>query len=110
MNRVSFKAGRLLAGLLMCLALAACDKAEPLAASEAVPAFHPGDECHVCGMVITDFPGPKGAAVGAGGVKKFCSTAEMLGWWLQPETIGLTSSCMSMTWAAVIGTRRMTPT
>jgi copper chaperone NosL len=85
MNRMSLKAGRLLAGLLMCLALAACDKAEPPAASEAALAFHPSDECHVCGMVITDFPGPKGAAVGAGGVKKFCSPAEMLGWWLQPE-------------------------
>ena len=30
-------------------------------------------------------PGPKGQAVEKGGVKKFCSTAEMLGWWLQPE-------------------------
>ncbi len=85
MNKVYLKGGRLLAGVLMCLALAACGKAEPPAASEAALAFHPSDECHVCGMVITDFPGPKGAAVGAGGVKKFCSPAEMLGWWLQPE-------------------------
>src|SRR3546814_4849150 len=54
-------------------------------ATEAALAFHPSDECHVCGMVITDFPGPKGAAATASGVKKFCSPAEMLGWWLQPE-------------------------
>ncbi|WP_210644724.1 nitrous oxide reductase accessory protein NosL [Pseudomonas sp. Tri1] len=85
MNRVYFKASRLLAGVLMCLALVACDKAPSPPASKAALAFHPSDECHVCGMVINDFPGPKGAAVAAGSVKKFCSPAEMLGWWLQPE-------------------------
>jgi copper chaperone NosL len=85
MNRVYFKASRVLAGVLMCLALVACDKAQSPPAAQAGLAFHPGDECHVCGMVISDFPGPKGAAVGAGGTKKFCSPAEMLGWWLQPE-------------------------
>ncbi|SFG70706.1 nitrous oxide reductase accessory protein NosL [Pseudomonas sp. NFACC45] len=85
MNRVYVKTGRWLAGVLMCLALVACGKTESPPASKATLAFHPSDECHVCGMVITDFPGPKGAAVAAGGVKKFCSPAEMLGWWLQPE-------------------------
>src|SRR5690606_6670674 len=48
-------------------------------------AFHSEDECHVCGMVVMDFPGPKGQAVARDGVRKFCSTAEMLSWWLQPE-------------------------
>src|SRR5690606_9394471 len=43
------------------------------------------DECHGCGMIIADFPGPTGQAVDTAGVKKFCSTAEMLGWYLQPE-------------------------
>ncbi|MBT2295809.1 nitrous oxide reductase accessory protein NosL [Pseudomonas fluorescens] len=85
MNRVYVKTGRWLAGVLVCLALVACDKTESAPAAQAALAFHPSDECHVCGMVITDFPGPKGAAVAAGGVKKFCSPAEMLGWWLQPE-------------------------
>ena len=85
MNKLYFKASRLLAGVLVCLALVACDKATSPPAVEASLAFHPSDECHVCGMVINDFPGPKGAAVGAGDVKKFCSPAEMLGWWLQPE-------------------------
>ncbi|MBC3372947.1 nitrous oxide reductase accessory protein NosL [Pseudomonas sp. SWRI92] len=85
MNGVYFKASRVLAGVLVCLALVACDKAQSPPAAEAALAFHPADECHVCGMVITDFPGPKGAAVGASGTKKFCSPAEMLGWWLQPE-------------------------
>ncbi|WVV49311.1 nitrous oxide reductase accessory protein NosL [Pseudomonas sp. NA13] len=31
------------------------------------------------------FPGPQGRGRGKGTVKRFCSTAEMLGWWLQPE-------------------------
>lgn len=85
MNRLYFNAGRTLAALMMCLALAGCDKPQATAAGEATPAFHRSDECHVCGMVISDFPGPKGAAVGAGGVRKFCSPAEMFSWWLQPE-------------------------
>ncbi|MCB2388029.1 nitrous oxide reductase accessory protein NosL [Thalassolituus alkanivorans] len=49
-------------------------------------AFHSSDECHVCGMAITRFPGPKGEAIsGNGATRKFCSSAEMLHWWLQPE-------------------------
>jgi len=67
------------------LGLAACnDRAEEKQTPGPV-AFHQSDECHVCGMVIADFPGPKGEVVEKGVVKKFCSTAEMLGWWLQPE-------------------------
>src|SRR5690606_41480846 len=34
---------------------------------------------------LTDFPGPKGLAMEKHIVKKFCSTAELFGWWLQPE-------------------------
>lgn len=48
-------------------------------------AFHSGDECHVCGMIIKGFPGSKGEAVDKQGARKFCSTAEMFSWWLQPE-------------------------
>lgn len=74
-----------LIGLLGCLLLAACDKPLDADVAQEPVAFHRSDECHVCGMVISDFPGPKGEVVAADGVKKFCSTAEMLGWWLQPE-------------------------
>ncbi|WP_120996097.1 nitrous oxide reductase accessory protein NosL [Stutzerimonas urumqiensis] len=76
---------RALGVLMFGLLLAACGEPEEAAQSLAPVAFHPSDECHVCGMVISDFPGPKGEAVSAAGVRKFCSTAEMLGWWLQPE-------------------------
>ena len=76
---------RLVAALLVGLLVTACDKVQESSFSEAPVAFHPNDECHVCGMVINQFPGPKGQVVERDGVKKFCSTAEMLGWWLQPE-------------------------
>lgn len=83
---MSYKSG-LRAALLMLFAftLAACGKQEEAPVKLDPVAFHEADECHVCGMIIADFPGPKGQAVGRNEVKKFCSTAEMLSWWLQPE-------------------------
>ncbi|KAA0947868.1 MULTISPECIES: nitrous oxide reductase accessory protein NosL [unclassified Pseudomonas] len=74
-----------LLAVVMGLMLAGCDKPVQATASEGPVGFHRSDECHVCGMVISDFPGPKGEVVEQGGVKKFCSTAEMIGWWMQPE-------------------------
>ncbi|AYG07707.1 NosL protein [Pseudomonas fluorescens] len=71
--------------LLLSLLLVGCDKPVAAGAGDGPVAFHPADECHVCGMVISEFPGPKGEVVEQGAAKKFCSTAEMLGWWLQPE-------------------------
>ncbi|WP_347330358.1 nitrous oxide reductase accessory protein NosL [Marinimicrobium locisalis] len=89
MNNVFSKSVRALIGVAIVLGLAACGKAEQeLGALEPV-AFHASDECHVCGMVITRFPGPKGQAVAPTKTRKFCSTAEMLGWWLQPENQNL---------------------
>ncbi|MBL0952920.1 MAG: nitrous oxide reductase accessory protein NosL, partial [Pseudomonas sp.] len=69
----------------LAFALAACSDKEQTTQTLEPVAFHASDECHVCGMIIADFPGPKGEAVASNGVKKFCSTAELLGWWLQPE-------------------------
>ncbi len=79
------RASRMLVTAALMLGLAACNEAEQSEQLLEPVAFHSSDECHVCGMVISDFPGPKGQAVEKGGVRKFCSTAEMLGWWLQPE-------------------------
>jgi len=47
-----------------------------------------GDECHVCGMLIKRFPGPKAEAFVAGSDKpfKFCSTRDLFAYLLQPET------------------------
>ncbi|MBW7470966.1 nitrous oxide reductase accessory protein NosL [Marinobacter sp. M216] len=51
--------------------------------------FASGDECHVCGMVIEGFPGPKGEAITGKDqrVRKFCSTRDMFAWMLQPENV-----------------------
>lgn len=50
-------------------------------------AFHSGDECHVCGMLITEWPGSKGQSINTqnGETHKFCSTVDMFSWLLQPE-------------------------
>ena len=89
MNTIHSHTTRNLLALLFALLLMACGESEQQAQALGPVAFHPSDECHVCGMVIADFPGPKGEAVEKGGVKKFCSTAEMIGWWLQPENLHL---------------------
>jgi len=38
-------------------------------------------------MLVMEFPGPKGQAIDnkSGAVRKFCSTRDMLSWWLEPE-------------------------
>jgi len=49
--------------------------------------FSSGDECHVCGMIITRMPGPKGQAADkrSENMRKFCSTFDLISWYLQPE-------------------------
>lgn len=85
MNTLLANNVRSLAVLIIFLTLVACGETEQGRAVLEPVAFHDSDECHVCGMVITRFPGPKGQAVSKTETRKFCSTAEMLGWWLQPE-------------------------
>lgn len=89
MNALYIRPSRLLLAAALLFGLAACNEPEQSEKGLDPVAIHAGDECHVCGMVITDFPGPKGEAVEKGKVRKFCSTAEMLGWWLQPENRNL---------------------
>lgn len=67
------------------LVITGCNDANKVEAPVEPVGFHAGDECHVCGMLIAEFPGPKGQAVATTEVRKFCSAAEMIGWWLQPE-------------------------
>lgn len=45
------------------------------------------DQCHLCGMIIEDFPGPKGelALKTDSQVRKFCSNRDMFAFYLQPE-------------------------
>jgi copper chaperone NosL len=71
------------------LGLSACSGNEEQAALEKPAPVHieQGDECHVCGMIISHFPGPKAEAFTEQhqAVRKFCSTREMFAWMLQPE-------------------------
>lgn len=75
--------GVLLAGLL----LAGCGESDVQTRARQALAIEQGDECHLCGMVISRFPGPKGEAYeqGAEDVRKFCSTRDLLNWALEPE-------------------------
>jgi len=50
------------------------------------------DECHLCGMLISNFGGPKGqlfrkevTEAASNKVKKFCSTRDMFSFYLDPE-------------------------
>jgi len=74
--------------LIGCLLLTACDKSSQQQAQFVPAVIENGDECHLCGMIIQNFPGPKGQAF----IKhhepalKFCSTVDLFSWLLQPET------------------------
>lgn len=50
-------------------------------------AIESSDECHLCGMLISGFPGPKGQlySKGINGNLKFCSTRDMFAFILDPE-------------------------
>lgn len=86
MRAVNLKA--LAAAAMFALLLAGCSEPEQQVTEKpAAIHFDSGDECHVCGMAITRFPGPKGEAITAREqqVHKFCSTRDMFSWALQPE-------------------------
>ena len=51
-------------------------------------AIEKSDECHLCGMLITNFDGPKGELFRkeqGETVFKFCSTRDMFSYYLDPE-------------------------
>ncbi|MGF2688492.1 nitrous oxide reductase accessory protein NosL [Marinobacter sp. DUT-3] len=86
MRTVSFKA--LSAVVVFAIFLAGCSEPQEQVIEKPGPVhFESGDECHVCGMAITGFGGPKGEAITAREqqVHKFCSTRDMFSWALQPE-------------------------
>ncbi len=73
--------------LLSLLMLSACGQDQGARTTHAPEAFEDGDECHVCGMLITQFPGPKAEVFveGAPRALKFCSTRDLFAYLLQPE-------------------------
>ncbi|MEH6473709.1 MAG: nitrous oxide reductase accessory protein NosL [Halopseudomonas sp.] len=84
----AFKNAGLMLGLLATLLISGCneDTPETLAAQQVV-ALESGDECHLCGMIITSFAGPKGQLYERGQSQnmRFCSTRDMFAYLLDPE-------------------------
>ncbi|SIS42744.1 nitrous oxide reductase accessory protein NosL [Neptunomonas antarctica] len=74
--------------LLAIFGLTGCnEEAKEKVMAQQAMALESGDECHLCGMLITRFPGPKGQ-VFERGIKqnmKFCSTRDMFAYALDPE-------------------------
>ncbi|WP_298774019.1 nitrous oxide reductase accessory protein NosL [uncultured Shewanella sp.] len=72
--------------LIMLLFIVACGDPSAQSAHPAVK-IGPQDECHLCGMIIVNFPGPKGEAYTKTStkVKKFCSTLDLFSFLLDPE-------------------------
>ncbi|MDX2367410.1 MAG: nitrous oxide reductase accessory protein NosL [Colwellia sp.] len=64
------------------------DKAEQQQMLHKAVAMESADECHLCGMLITRFDGPKGEVFRketGDQVFKFCSTRDMFSYYLDPE-------------------------
>ena len=77
-------------GALFCLIIiSACsDNSAQQAVIHKAVAMESSDECHLCGMLITNFDGPKGEVFRkeqGDKVFKFCSTRDMFSYYLDPE-------------------------
>lgn len=75
-----------LGALLLLLAGCSDQDAKQTMVHEAL-AIEQSDECHLCGMIINNFPGPKGENYSSDtdSINKFCSTQDLFNYILQPE-------------------------
>lgn len=75
--------------LIILTSLVACsDNAAQKETIYKAVAMESSDECHLCGMLITHFDGPKGEVFRkeqGQKVFKFCSTRDMFSYYLDPE-------------------------
>jgi len=78
---------KLFSSLILLISLIACSDPQQIENPRSPVIFESGDECHVCGMLITKLPGPKGQAFDKRSprIRKFCSTFDLISWYLQPE-------------------------
>lgn len=68
--------------------LSACGEQAQQQIIHQAKAIESSDECHLCGMLITNFSGPKGELYRkdrGDNVHKFCSTRDMFSFYLDPE-------------------------
>ena len=74
-------------GALPILSLAGCGQGENSAANCSPIVLADDRECALCGMTISNFPGPKGqACLDSDETLGFCSTNDLLSWSWQPES------------------------
>tara|TARA_B110000467_G_C18281091_1_gene458629 strand:- start:674 stop:1189 length:516 start_codon:yes stop_codon:yes gene_type:complete len=80
---------RLVGALSLLILVSACsDKESQQQMIHKAVAMESSDECHLCGMLITHFDGPKGEVFRkelGDKVIKFCSTRDMFSYYLDPE-------------------------
>lgn len=71
-----------------CFFISGCNKTGQPTVTPVPAAITAGDECHLCGMIIATFAGPKGQAFVRRHDRplKFCSTVDLFSWLLQPDT------------------------
>jgi len=97
-----FKNLNIYSSIILCLValsiLSACsDNSAQQAVIHQAVAMESSDECHLCGMLITHFDGPKGEIFRkeqGDKVFKFCSTRDMFSYYLDPENTRNVSQIM----------------
>ncbi len=74
-------------GIVFLAMLSGCNDSQESKMVQQAVAIESSDECHLCGMIITNFPGPKGQLFSKGieGDLKFCSTRDMFAFIVDPE-------------------------
>jgi len=83
---------KLFLSLLLVVAVGCSEQSKQQQVIHQAVAIESADECHLCGMLITNFAGPKAELFRQGvtkadgeQVKKFCSTRDMFSYYLDPE-------------------------
>ncbi|WP_444894091.1 nitrous oxide reductase accessory protein NosL [Microbulbifer sp. TRSA001] len=73
--------------LILAASLIGCTADKKISLAHQVVAIENGEECHLCGMIITNYSGPKGQLISKGqeGNLKFCSTLDMFAFIVDPE-------------------------
>jgi copper chaperone NosL len=71
------------------LTMTGCGGPESVAPPRQAQAIDSTHECHLCGMLIAEFPGPKGELYTKTSekVKRFCSTRDLFSFLLDPEYV-----------------------
>ncbi|KGJ87869.1 nitrous oxide reductase accessory protein NosL [Thalassotalea sp. ND16A] len=79
---------KLLLPLISLTFLISCSEQQQQQVVLQAQAIESSDECHLCGMLISNFSGPKGELYRkdrAEKIHKFCSTRDMFSFYLDPE-------------------------